>query len=94
MLKPLGSRVLLEIPEEETTTASGLVLTGSAKEKPQTAKVVAVGDGELLEDGKRAPISVKVGDLVLYEKYSGTEITYEDKDYLVIKDADIVAIVE
>lgn len=94
MLKPLGNRVLLEVVEEEETTPSGFVLPDSAKEKPNFAEVVAVGEGKLLDSGERLPVEVKVGDKVVFEKYAGTELTYEDKEYLVVKDTDIVAIAE
>ncbi len=94
MLKPLGNRVLLEVKKEEAKTASGLVLPDSAKEKPQTANVVAVGEGKLLDNGNYAKVAVSVGDVVLFEKYSGSEVKYEGKEYLVVKDSDIIAIVE
>jgi len=94
MLKPLGNRVLLELVEEETTTPSGIVLPDSAKEKPQFATVVAVGEGKLLDSGKRSPIEVSVGDKVLFEKYSGNEVKYEGTEYLVVKDTDIIAVAE
>ncbi len=94
MLKPLGNRVLLELVEEETTTSGGIVLPDSAKEKPQFAKVVAVGEGRLLDSGDRLELEVSVGDKVVFEKYAGTEIKYEGTDYLVLKDTDIIAIAE
>lgn len=95
MLKPLGNRVILElVEEEETTTDSGLVLTGAAKEKPQTGTVVAVGPGKILDNGERSEVTVKEGDQVLFEKYAGTEVTYGDKDYLALSESDIIAIVE
>ncbi|MEC6748692.1 co-chaperone GroES [Marinilactibacillus sp. GCM10026970] len=94
MLKPLGNRVLLEVIKEEEKTVSGLVLPESAKEKPQTAKVVAVGNGKVLEDGRRAEVDVAVGEKVIFEKYAGSEVKYEGKDYLVLKDTDIIAVVE
>lgn len=94
MLKPLGNRVLLEVKKEEAKTASGLVLPDSAKEKPQTANVVAVGEGKLLDNGNYAKIAVSVGDVVLFEKYSGSEVKYQGTEYLVVKDTDIIAIVE
>lgn len=94
MLKPLGNRVLLEVVEEEETTPSGIVLPDSAKEKSYLGTVVAVGTGKLLENGERAPMEVKVGDQVLYEKYAGSEVTFEDKEYFVLKDTDIIAVVE
>ena len=94
MLKPLGNRVLLELVEEETTTPSGIVLPDSAKEKPQFATVVAVGEGKLLDSGERLPVEVSVGDKVLFEKYSGSEVKHEGTEYLVVKDTDIIAVAE
>jgi chaperonin GroES len=94
MLKPLGNRVLLEIVEEETTTPSGIVLPDSAKEKPQFATVVAVGEGKLLDSGERLPVEVSVGDKVLFEQYTGSEVKYEGSEYLVVKDTDIIAVAE
>lgn len=94
MLKPLGNRVLLEVVEEEATTTSSIVLPESAKDKPQFAKVVAVGEGKLLESGDRLPLEVKVGDKVLFEKYAGNEVKYQGTEYLILKDTDIVAIAE
>lgn len=94
MLKPLSNRVILDVTKEEEKTVSGIVLPDSAKEKPQTAKVVAVGEGRLLDNGQRAEVSVKEGDVVLFEKYAGTEVKYDGKEYLVVKDTDIIAIVE
>ena len=94
MLKPLGNRVLLEIFEEEVTTASGLVLPDSAKEKPQLAKVLAVGEGKLLDNGDRLPVEVSIGDQVVFEEYAGTEIKFEGNEYLIIKDSEIIAVVE
>lgn len=94
MLKPLGNRVLLELVEEETTTSGGIVLPDSAKEKPHYAMVVAVGEGKLLDNGERLPVEVSVGDKVIFEKYAGTEIKDKGKEYLVVKDADIIAIAE
>ena len=87
-LKPLADRVLVEPKEAETKTASGIFIPDTAREKPQQGKVIAVGPG--IKDEK---MEVKVGDLVLYGKYSGTEITVEGKDYLIMKQADILAIV-
>ncbi|WP_028274007.1 co-chaperone GroES [Atopococcus tabaci] len=94
MLKPLSNRVILDVTKEEEKTVSGIVLPDSAKEKPQTAKVVAVGEGRLLDNGQRAEVSVKEGDVVLFEKYAGTEVKYDGKEYLVVKDTNIIAIVE
>ncbi|HAE62434.1 MAG TPA: co-chaperone GroES [Eubacteriaceae bacterium] len=93
MLKPLGDRVVLKVKEEEATTASGIVLPGSAKEKPQEGEVVAVGSGEVL-DGKKVALEVKVGDKVVFSKYSGTEIKVDGEEYLIVRQNDILAIVE
>ncbi len=89
-LKPLGDRVLVAPVDEEETTASGLVLPDTAKEKPQKGKVLAVGDGQL-EDGKRVPLDVTEGDEVLYSKYGGTEITIDGDDLLVLRESDVLA---
>jgi len=94
MLKPLGNRVLLEVQEEEETTPSGIVLPDSAKESPQVAEVVAVGDGKLLDDGERLPLEVSLGDQVVFEQYAGTELKHNGTEYLVVKDTDIIAIAE
>ncbi|MFF2093753.1 MULTISPECIES: co-chaperone GroES [Paenibacillus] len=91
MIKPLGERVLIEPIAKEETTASGIVLPDSAKEKPQEGKVVAVGSGTL-KDGVRVALEVKEGDRVLFSKYAGTEIKYEGKEYLIMKESDIHAI--
>jgi chaperonin GroES len=92
-LKPLGDRVLVKPMEEEATTASGIVLPDTAKEKPQKGEVLAVGDGKV-EDGKRIKLDVSKGDEVLYSKYGGTEITVEGEDLLVLRESDVLAIVE
>ncbi|CAM4418544.1 co-chaperone GroES [Paenibacillus tarimensis] len=91
MIRPLGERVLIEPIAKEETTASGIVLPDTAKEKPQEGKVVAVGSGSL-KDGVRVPLEVKEGDRVLFSKYAGTEIKYEGKEYLIMKESDIHAI--
>ncbi|CAM4024675.1 MAG: co-chaperone GroES [Bacillota bacterium] len=91
MIKPLGERVLIEPIAKEETTASGIVLPDTAKEKPQEGKVVAVGSGTL-KDGVRVALEVKEGDRVLFSKYAGTEIKYEGKEYLIMKESDIHAI--
>ncbi|HTG68070.1 MULTISPECIES: co-chaperone GroES [Bacillales] len=93
MIKPLGERVLIEAIAKEETTASGIVLPDSAKEKPQEGKVVAVGSGTL-KDGVRVALEVKEGDRVLFSKYAGTEIKYEGKEYLIMKESEIHAIFE
>ena len=92
-LKPLGDRVVIKVKEEKEKTVSGIVLPSSAKEKPQEAEVVAVGSGELV-DGKKIELEVKVGDTVIYSKYSGTEVKINDEDYLIVRQSDILAIVE
>jgi chaperonin GroES len=92
-LKPLGDRLIVEATEEEETTASGIVLPDTAKEKPQRGKVVAVGDGPI-EDGKRREMDVKAGDEILYSKYGGTEITVEGDELLVLRESDVLAKVE
>ncbi|KRM55921.1 co-chaperone GroES [Secundilactobacillus malefermentans] len=94
MLKPLGDRVVLEAQEEEEQTVGGIVLASNAQEKPQTAKVVAVGKGTLLESGKEIAPDVKIGDTVLFDKYAGTDVKDGDKSYLVVHGKDIIAIVE
>lgn len=93
-LKPLGDRLVVEPIERESTTASGLVLPETAKEKPQEGNVVAIGPGRRDEDGKRIEMDVKVGDVVLYAKYGGTEVKIDDKKLLILKESDVLAIVE
>ncbi len=92
-LKPLGDRLVVEPREREATTASGLVLPETAKEKPQEGEVIAVGPGRRDENGKRIEMDVKVGDVVLYAKYGGTEVKIEDKKLLILKESDVLAIV-
>lgn len=91
MIKPLGERVLVEPSAQEETTSFGIVLPDSAKEKPQEGTIIAVGAGSL-KDGVRVPLEVKEGDRVLFSKYAGTEIKYEGKEYLIMKESDIHAI--
>lgn len=93
-LKPLGDKVVVEVIEEPQTTASGIVLPDSAKEKSQRGKVVAVGSGKLLDDGTRVALEVKVDDTVVFAKYGGTEIDLEGKDYMILSERDIHAVVE
>jgi chaperonin GroES len=91
-LKPLGDRLIVKPVEEEETTASGIVLPDTAKEKPQKGKVIAVGDGKWDEDGEnRIPLDVAEGDEVLYSKYGGTEVTVEGDDLLVLRESDVLA---
>ena len=93
-LKPLGDRLVVEPKERESTTASGLVLPETAKEKPQEGEVIAVGPGRRDEDGKRIAMDVAVGDVVLYAKYGGTESKIADKKVLILKESDVLAILE
>ena len=90
-LKPLDDRVVVEPLEAEQTTAGGIVLPDSAKEKPQRGKVKAVGPGKLLESGERCPVSVKVGDEVLFSKYGGMEIEVDGKEINILRESDILA---
>ena len=94
-LKPLGDRLIVRAIEEEETTASGIVLPDTAKEKPQKGKVLAVGDGKVNEDtGKRTPLDVSEGDEVLYSKYGGTEINVDGEELLVLRESDVLAKVQ
>jgi chaperonin GroES len=93
-LKPLGDRLVVEPVEKEERTASGIILPETAKEKPQEGTVLAAGPGRTDDDGKRIPMDVKVGDVVLYAKYAGTEVKIDDKKLLILKESDILAIVE
>ena len=90
-LKPLGDRLIVKATEEEETTASGIVLPDTAKEKPQRGKVLAVGDGKFGDDNERVPLDVSEGDEVLYSKYGGTEINIEGEDLLVLRESDVLA---
>jgi len=91
-VKPLADRVLVEAAPAEETTKGGIIIPDTAKEKPQRGKVVAVGNGRVADDGKVTPLSVKAGDEILYGKYSGTELSYDGKDYLIMRESDIYAI--
>jgi chaperonin GroES len=93
-LKPLGGRVIVEPIEQEEMTAGGIILPETAKEKPQEGKILAAGPGDRDEDGNRIAMEVKVGDKVLYAKYSGTEVKVEGKKLLILRESDILAIVE
>ncbi len=90
-LKPLGDRLIIKVVEEEETTASGILLPDTAKEKPQKGKVVAVGKGRIDDNGKRIALDVEEGDEVLYSKYGGTEIKVEGEDLLVLRESDVLA---
>jgi len=93
-LKPLGSRVVIEPLESEEVTAGGIVLPDTAKEKPQKGTILAAGPGDRDDEGKRIALDVKVGDVVLYAKYSGTEIKVDGKKLLILRESDILAILE
>jgi len=92
-IRPLGDRVVIKRLEAEETTKSGIVLTGASKEKPQEAEVVAVGPGGYV-DGKEIKMELKVGDKVLFSKYSGNEIKFEGKEYIILKQDDVLAVIE
>ncbi len=94
LLKPLGDRVIVTVDKEEEKTVGGIVLANNAKEKPQTAEVVAVGDGLVADNGTKLPMNVKKGDKVLFDKYSGSTVKYEDSEYLILHEKDIMAIVD
>jgi chaperonin GroES len=93
-IKPLEDRIVIKQVEAETTTASGLVIPDSAKEKPQEGEVLAVGPGRIDDNGNRVPLDVAVGDRVIYSRYGGTEVKYNNEDYLVLSARDVLAIVE
>ncbi|GFE60230.1 co-chaperone GroES [Geobacter sp. AOG2] len=93
-LRPLQDRILVKRVEEETKTAGGLFIPETAKEKPQRGEIVAAGNGKKTEDGKVLPLDVKVGDKVLFGKYSGTEIKVDGEEYLIMREDDILAVVE
>jgi chaperonin GroES len=92
-IKPLEDKILVQAIEAETTTASGLVIPETAKEKPQEGTVVAVGEGRVNEQGNRIPVDVKEGDTVIYSKYGGTEIKYSGQEYLILSARDVLAVV-
>lgn len=92
-LQPLGDRVVVEREESETTTAGGIVLPDSAKEKPKRGKIVSIGDGRLLDDGSRAELQVSVGDRVLFSSYAGEEFKLGERELLLMREEDILAII-
>jgi chaperonin GroES len=94
LLRPLGDRIIIELVESEEKTASGIVLPDSAKEKPQEGKVVAVGTGRVLESGERVALDVTEGNRIIFSKYAGTEVKYQGVEYLILRESDILAIVE
>lgn len=93
-IQPLGDRVVIEVLEAREKTKGGIVLPDTAKEKPQEGKVVAVGKGKVSDEGKVIPLEVKAGDKILYGKYTGTEVTIDETEYLIMKEEDILAIVK
>jgi chaperonin GroES len=93
-LKPLGDRLIVKPVDEEETTASGIVLPDTAKEKPQKGKVIAVGDGRITKDGKRRELQVKVGDNILFTSYAGEEIKLQDEKVLLMREDDILAVID
>lgn len=90
-LKPLADRVVVKPIERERVSKGGIVLPDTAKEKPQEGEVIAVGEGRMSDDGKRLPMDVKVGDIVIYAKYGGTEIKMEEEEYMILRESDILA---
>jgi chaperonin GroES len=93
-IRPLHDRIIVERVEEETKTAGGLIIHDTAKEKPQQGKVIAVGKGKTTEDGKQLGMDVKVGDRILFGKYAGTEIKIEGKEYLMMREDDVLGVIE
>ena len=93
-VRPLQDRVIVKRVDEEQITKGGIIIPDTAKEKPIEGKVVAVGNGKVLESGKKAPLEVKEGDLVLFGKYSGTEIKIDGEEHLIMREDDIIAVVE
>ncbi|TCP19731.1 chaperonin GroES [Scopulibacillus darangshiensis] len=93
MLKPLDDRIIIETVEKEEKTASGIVLPDSAKEKPQEGRIVAVGTGRVTDGGERIALDVSEGDHVIFSKYAGTEVKYEGKEYLILRQDDVLAII-
>lgn len=93
-IKPLGNRVLVQRLEAQETLKGGIILPDSAKKKQETAKVVAVGAGKRLDDGKIMPVQVNINDIILMDKYSGQEVTIDDEEYMILKADDIIAIIE
>jgi chaperonin GroES len=93
-IRPLHDRILVKRLEEQETKRGGIIIPDTAKEKPQEGKVVAVGSGKVGEDGKRTPLDVKAGDRILFGKYSGSEVKIEDDEYLILREEDVLAILE
>lgn len=93
-IRPLADRVLVKRVEEEAKTKGGIIIPDTAKEKPIKGEVIAVGEGKILENGKKIPLSVKVGDKVIFSKYAGTEIRIEDVEHLIMREDDILGVIE
>ena len=93
-IQPLGDRILVKSLQQEEKTPGGIILPDTAQEKPQEGKVVATGKGRTMEDGSVRPLEVKVGDTVLFAKYSGTEVTHEEKEFLILREDDILAVLK
>ena len=93
-IRPLHDRILVERLEEQETKRGGIIIPDTAKEKPQEGKVIAVGNGKVTEDGKKIALDVKAGDRILFGKYSGSEVKIEDKEYLILREEDVLAILE
>ena len=93
-IRPLHDRVLIERLEEREVKKGGIIIPDTAKEKPQEGKVIAVGNGKIGDDGKRIPLDVKAGDKILFGKYSGSEVKLDDKEYLILREEDVLAILE
>ena len=93
-IKPLEDRIVIRQVEAEQTTASGLVIPDTAKEKPQEGEVIAVGPGRVDDEGNRIPVDVKVGDVVIYSRYGGTEVKYEGQEFQILSSRDVLAVVE
>ncbi|WP_096271773.1 co-chaperone GroES [Paucisalibacillus globulus] len=94
MIRPLGDRVVIELVEQEEKTASGIVLPDSAKEKPQEGRIVAVGTGRVTDSGERVALEVSEGDRIIFSKFAGTEVKYDGKEYLILRESDILAVVQ
>lgn len=92
-VRPLNDRILVKRMEEDMTTPGGIIIPDSAKEKPQRGKIVAAGQGRTSEDGKKIPLDVKVGDTILFGKYSGTELKLEGEDYLMMREEDVLGVI-
>jgi len=93
-LRPLQDRILVQRVEEETTTKGGIIIPDTAKEKPAEGKVIAVGNGKTADDGKRVPLELKAGDRILFGKYSGTEVKVEGEEYLIMREDDVLGVIE